>query len=255
LPTLRSDGKRDFRTVLEEIAYGKGSLITVFSDYACMAACAYAMQTREKEYLSVAGRYSREELERFAKAMAFMVEEMEQKPFEDLLGAYQCDVQSKLSRDLGGEFYTPGAIGELMAKVGADVLEAVNRGRPVSINDPASGSGGLILSLAQEFAKAQAVDLMRVTCQDISKIACDMAYINTTLWGVPARIIWGDTLRRTVEAKWENIHWHRVGEPMRERLSDIMDMESSDPAEGVTPTEDPPECDTDQRGQIEWRFD
>lgn len=61
----------------------------------------------------------------------------------------------------------------------------VAKGYPILINDPACGSGSMILSMAQRFAETKSVDLMRVTCQDIAKIACDMAYVNLTLWVVP----------------------------------------------------------------------
>jgi type I restriction-modification system DNA methylase subunit len=228
LPNSQPPKDENFRAILESIARTKGSLVSIFSDFACMAACAYAMQSRESEYLSVAKQYSRDELNTFAKAMGFMVMEMESKPYIDILGVYYCEVQSKFTRDAGGEFYTPQEIGKLMAKISVDAKAVIAEGKPITINDPASGSGGLILSVAEEFAEAGAVDLIRATCQDISKTACDMAYINTTLWGVPARIIWGDTLKNTHSGQWDNIHWHRVGEPLREQFKMVQDLIATD---------------------------
>ena len=228
MPNTQPPKEQNFRSVLERIARSKGSLVSTFSDFACMTACAYAMQTREEEYLQVAGSYSREELNEFAKAMGLMVTEMERRPFKDILGVYYCEVQSKFTRDAGGEFYTPQAIGQLMAKISVNAKAAIAEGKPVMVNDPAAGSGGLMLSIAEEFAEANAVDLLRVTCQDISKVGCDMAYINMTLWGIPARIIWGDTLRMEIRQQWENIHWHRVGEPMREQLNAFMSILESE---------------------------
>ena len=250
----------DFRPILERIARTKGSLVTVFSDFACMAACAYAVQTREEEYLQVAGRYSREELNEFAKAMGCMVLEMESKPFTDLLGVYYCEVQSKFTRDVGGEFYTPQEVGKVMAKISVNAPAAIEVGKPITMNDPASGSGGLILSVAEEFAAAGAVDLIRATCQDISKTACDMAYINTTLWGIPARIIWGDTLRGTTRNQWENIHWHRVAEPLRERVNSMLEVLQTEPKEVNAQSMkrgDAPDlhCKANGIGQQEWAFE
>lgn len=219
----------NFRAILENIARTKGSLVSIFSDFACMAACAYAMQTRESEYLSIAKQYDRTELNAFAKAMGCMVMEMESKPYVDILGVYYCEVQSKFTRDAGGEFYTPQEVGKLMAKISVNAKAVIAEGKPITINDPAAGSGGLVLSVAEEFSEAGAVDLIRATCQDISKTACDMAYINTTLWGVPARIIWGDTLRNTHRGQWENVHWHRVGEPLREQFKLVQNLIDTDP--------------------------
>lgn len=261
MPTKHPSKEGDFRVILERIARTKGSLVSVFSDFACMSACAYAAQTREEEYLQVAGGYEREELNEFAKAMSCMVMEMEAKPFTDILGVYYCEVQSKFTRDAGGEFYTPQEIGKLMAKISVNAPAVIEAGKPITMNDPASGSGGLILSVAEEFAEAEAVDLIRATCQDISKTACDMAYINTTLWAIPARIIWGDTLRATVRGQWENIHWHRVGEPLREQVNAMMELLKAEPkpakAERTPSQTSSPDlhCRTGHAGQQEWVFE
>jgi hypothetical protein len=48
---------------------------------------------------------------------------------------------------------------------------------------------------------------LRVTAIDISRTACDMAFINTTLWGIPTRIIHGNTLSQEYWAAWSNIHY------------------------------------------------
>lgn len=163
------------------------------------------------------GDRSKEDLLEFSKALGYLISEMESKPFTDILGPFYLEIGLKFSRDLHGEFYTPKDLGDAMAQMLVDVDAVIEEGRAITVSDPASGSGGLILSLASKFAKRKAVDLLRVTCQDTSKTACDMAYINTTLWGVPAKIIHGDTLRRTTENVWLNAHWARVGEPQRER--------------------------------------
>ena len=259
-----------FRKVIEELARRRGEILKVFSDFVCMAACALASQTREEEYLEVAKSYDREELAQFGKALGLLVEDMEAEPFEDLLGRCYSEIASGFSRDLRGEFYTPKPVSDLMARVTVDVNTVVAAKRPVSVNEPASGSGGMILSLAECFAKAQAVDLLRVTCQDISKLACDMAYINLTLWGVPARVIWGDTLRGTVQKTWQNIHWYRVGENYRERVARFMSVLEAQPAPEASPDvsaaqlEPPPQAATapaanasirrDSGGQQEWVF-
>jgi hypothetical protein len=172
-----------FRSLIESLARTRSSALEVFADFARVAACALAAQTREAEYLAVAKNYSRAELDTFAQALAGLVAEMEARPFTDLLGPYYLEIGSKFARDLRGEFYTPKNVGDMMAGILVDAPGIIEAGRPVTVCDPAGGSAGLILSLAEEFAKANAVDLLRVTCQDVSKIACVLAYINLTLWG------------------------------------------------------------------------
>lgn len=222
--------EENFRKVIETVAARRGDIVRVYSDFVCMAACALAMGAREAEYLELAKTYAKEDLEQFGRALGMLVEEMEADPFEDVLGRFYNEIASRFTRDMGGEFYTPKPVRDLMARVTVDVEANVAAGRPITVNEPASGSGGMILSLAECFARAKAVDLLRVTCQDVSKLACDMAYVNLTLWGVPARIVWGDTLRGTVRQTWRNIHWHRVGEHTRERIAHFMELLRTPPA-------------------------
>jgi len=244
----------DFRSLIESLARTRSSPLEVFADFARVAACALAAQTREAEYLAVAKNYSRAELEIFARVLAGLVSEMEAQPFTDLLGPYYLEIGSKFARDLRGEFYTPQPIGDLMTRMLVDAPGIIDAGRPVTVCDPAGGSGGLILSLAAEFARANAVDLLRVTCQDVSKIACDLAYLNLTLWGVPARIIQGDSLRNSVEHEWKNLHWFRVGEPQREAVNGLLALLRSKAEPEAPPPSDPAPL-TSHHGRQGWMFE
>ncbi len=259
LPEEFAKQNGDFRKVVEEVARKKSAPFEVFVDFCTMAACCFAAQTREEEYLQVAGKYEKEELNRMATALGMLVMEMERKPFQDLLGPYYLEVGSKFSRDLRGEFYTPRSVGDAITKMMFDIPKIVAEGKPISVNDPACGSSGLILSVAELFAKGGAVDLIRATCQDVSRVACDMSYVNLTLWGVPARVILGNTLAATTEHVWTNIHWHRVGEPMREQLNEIEKLFRSPAEKEVTlEGQESPETPSPKEasgGQQEWTFE
>jgi len=180
---------------------------------------------------------------------------MEEFAFSDILGPYFCEINSKSGRDQRGEFYTPPCISSMMAKMSVNVDEIVERGLPFTIGEPACGSGGMVLAIAEEFARAKSVDLMRVTAQDISRVGCDMAYVNFALWGIPAQIIWGDTLRQTVNAEWKNIHWARVGEDQRLAIKRAFELVREEPpvaeveAEPEVIVSSPPE-DSEQQ----WLF-
>lgn len=228
----------DFQKFLDPIARRKSSPLEVFHDFVTMSACSLAMQTREEEYLEVAGKYDRDELSAIAKALGSLVAEMEEFPFNDLLGPYYCEINAKSGRDFRGEFYTPREISTLMVRMIVDVEEVIERGVPISVSEPACGSGGMVLALAEEFAKAKAVDLIRATAQDISRVACDMAYVNLTPWGIPSHIIWGDTLRNTTKASWKNIHWARVGEDNRLAMKEAFRLLGGAPSEPPPPQEE-----------------
>ena len=83
----------------------------------------------------------------------------------------------------------------------------------------------MVLAVAKQFSPLvqegdeSHVDLLRITCQDINPVATDMNFINTTLWGIPAKIILGNSISfETPQKIWKNIHWHRVGEDQRQEM-------------------------------------
>ena len=167
---------------------------------------------------------------------------MEAEPFDDLLGSYYQEINSKATRDGRGEFYTPPEISALMAHISFNAEKVIADGVPVSVQEPTCGSGGMILQIAKQLAPKEAgqtshVDLMRVTAIDIAPTSCDMAYINLTLWGIPSEIIHGNSLSMEYWSHWKNIHWLRVGEDTRRDLEAFKQLisESKLPVEHSTP--------------------
>lgn len=225
--------REDFRKIITELSRKRGGHLEVFQDFCRIVACTLALQTREEEYLIVAKRYDRDELNRFSMALGGLVTEMEEHPFTDILGVYYTEINSTATAKARGEYYTPPGISKVMAQMlfcsggegtGSGVEQAIERGMPITVQDPACGSGGMILSLAELFAPRKAVDLLRMTLIDISPTACDMAYINTTLWGIPAKILQGNALTMKFEKGWKNIHWARVGEDDRLAVKRMIDL-------------------------------
>jgi type I restriction-modification system DNA methylase subunit len=194
----------DFRKLLDLISRSHG-LYKVFQSFTVIAACTLACQTREREYLEAIKGYSKEELSIFAQAFGTLVSEMETHPFEDRLGVYYMEaVLSNKGQQWNGEFHTPGCISEMMASLTLGE-EWQNATEPITVCEPACGSGAMILALGKVCPpKAK---LLRVTAIDINRMACDMCFINTTLWGIPARIIHGNTLTMELWAGWSNIHY------------------------------------------------
>lgn len=253
----RSAEALDFRTVIEKISYSKSSPVEVFKDFVRISACALACQTREEEYHEIIRRYRQEEMEQLSRAFAGFVTECERRPFADLLGQYYETISSKVSRDQRGEFFTPEPISEFMARILFDVEQVIAEGLPITLSEPACGSGGIILQVAKQLAPPLAnpeksyVDLLRVTAQDISPLACDMCYVNTTLWGIPTRVVQGNTLSGEVSKVWRNIHWMRVAEDQRlawrqafqllTRPVGMQETEAPEPAETIPPDAFPSE--------------
>ena len=104
----------DFRKILEQIAR-RHDTRRVFDAFVRCAACALAAFTREPEYVEEAKRWKREELDLFAEAFGALVGEMNEHPFEDILGGYY--MESALSRkgqQGNGEFHTPKPICDML---------------------------------------------------------------------------------------------------------------------------------------------
>lgn len=202
---MKADKQQTFRSLIEQLIR-KHDAYRVFSGFTCLAACALAHGTREKEYLEEAKRWNRDELETFSHALAALVMEMEKQPFTDLLGGHYMDLAlSHKGQQWNGEFHTPQPICELMARMVAGDTPPPGDG-PITLCEPACGAGAMILAYAHAMPP-ESRRRLRVTAIDLSKVACDMCFINCTLWGIPIEVIHGNTITMKFFASWKNIHW------------------------------------------------
>lgn len=176
----------------------------VFRAFVRLAACALAAQTREPEYLEEAKRWTREDLERFAHALGALIQDMEQEPFRDLLGPAYMETLSASGQRCGGEFHTPPEVAEVIARMLAGDRPTPAEG-PITLSEPACGSGAMILAYAAALPRKD-IRRLRVVAVDINATACDMCFINTSLWGIPATVIHGNSLTLKCWAQWRNIH-------------------------------------------------
>ena len=127
--------------------------------------------------------------------------------FEDLIGGYYMEFAvSHKGQQWNGEFHTPKPICDLMARMTLGDMETIPAEGPITVCEPACGAGAMILSLA-EACSPEVRRRLRVTAVDINRTACDMAFINTTLWGIPTRVIHGNSLTMECWAAWSNIHY------------------------------------------------
>jgi len=196
----------DFRKILERLSH-RHDARRVFDGFVCLAACAVAAQTRETEYLDEAKHWERPDLDIFAEALGALVREMEQRPFEDLIGGHYMEFAlSQKGQQWNGEFHTPKPICDLLAQMTLGDPASLPAEGPIRVCEPACGAGAMILTLAQACPPGVR-RRVRVTAMDISRTACDMTFINTTLWGIPTRVIHGNTLSLECWAAWSNIHY------------------------------------------------
>lgn len=204
--SVRKSSVGDFRKILESISH-RHDTRSVFDAFTRFAACALATQTREAEYLEEVKRWQKPELELFAEALGALVSEMETKPFEDIIGGYYMEFAlSTKGQQWNGEFHTPKTICDMTAKMLLGDMESLPAEGSITVCEPACGAGAMILSVG-EACSPEVRRRLRVTAIDINRTACDMAFINTTLWGIPTRIIHGNSLSNEYWAAWSNIHY------------------------------------------------
>lgn len=184
----------------------------VYCDFLEMAAiaisnrCDYVHRDeREARYLQIAGEYSSEKLGRFCSMLACVIQACslsEEEP-KDFLGEiyHELEVHNKWK----GQFFTPIHICSFMAELQmADAEKTLDTQPYVTVNDPCCGSGAMLLGYAGAI-KRHKLDYqtkMRAVAVDIDLKCVHMAYIQTSLYNIPAVVIHGNSL--TVE-EW--FHW------------------------------------------------
>jgi len=217
----------DFGKIIEPLCRIRDTR-QVFDAFVRLSACALSAQTREDEYLEESKRWDRKELKIFGDSLGALVLEMETKPFEDVLGGYYMEFAlSAKGQQWNGEFHTPKTICDLMAGMMVGNLDDVPAARPITICEPACGAGAMILSLAKAFPP-EARNRMRVTAVDINRTACDMCFINTTLWHIPTRVIHGNTISMQLWSAWSNLPL--MMSPMCRRQMDRPEQQGQPPA-------------------------
>lgn len=197
--------RREFVKLTQALSDGSrgGGLRRTFDDFLELAYCALAKQTHAPDSArgeALEARYGRIATDRPADYMASMAELLALAAEGVCL---DCDFLGEVAGDLGslsehlGQFFTPFHLSRVMAgMVMGNVGELIAERGYVTICDPCSGAGGMILAAASHVA-AQGHDPSRVmlatTC-DVSLTAYQMTYIQLALRGIPAHCYHGNSL-------------------------------------------------------------
>lgn len=171
----------------------------VFSDFIMLAASELDMaRIRTPENIErsreICAKYSESDICNLHELFGLMVCALEAK-FHDFLGAIFMELE--LGDDRNGQYFTPYNVQSLLARLlRADVDETIRREGFVTVSDPASGAGGMIVAYAEYLLEAgyNPSEQMFGSCIDIDPIAADMAFIQLSLLGIPAEVVTGNTL-------------------------------------------------------------
>ena len=198
---------KDFEKILNNLSYSKNRG-KIFSDWLEIAAITLRQmpfnagelpkdetyQQYEQQYLESIRPYDRQELTEFSKLLALTIEGIQSHSC-DFLGEICSSLE--LTNERAGQFFTPYTISTAMAAtMMGDVKQQVQDKGIITISDPASGAGGILIAAAHEVAK-QKIDPrshIQFHATDISRNCFNMTYIQLSLMDLQAVIQHGNTL-------------------------------------------------------------
>ena len=220
----------------------KHSIWNVFEDWlkVCSISISNAVDwnqanEREEQYLETINKYTPEEQKVLTKTFAELVNAL-QKEAEtggpcDLLGKVFHALE--LHNKYHGQFFTPFHICEFMGQValadggeaGNVASEALHKKGYLSVCEPCVGSGGMVLGFAKAMYnnKMNYCDQMVAYCCDIDIKCVHMAYLQLSLYGIPAVIIHGNSLTNEEWSRWYTPVYMINGWPFKERVENLFE--------------------------------
>lgn len=195
------------------------SILNAYSDFVEMAALAINNQipilyAEEKEirYQQILSRYREEDRNEFGKMLGLLMLAVESQRssgrYVDILGTVFHDL--RLHNKWAGQFFTPGNVCDMMAEMawGDSFSNIIQEKGQITVSEPACGSGAMVLSFATTMARRgyNPEKSLLADMWDIDARCIHMAYVQMSLYGVPAVLHVGDTLRME---SWET--WYTPG--------------------------------------------
>ena len=194
---------------IKSLAMSEG-LNTVFTMFLEITATSIAAQMdpqnaeeREKRYQEIASKLSPETLSSYARMFALLalaVREHSEDPCDILGDVYH---KLKLNNEWNGQFFTPDHICRMMAQMICIDVPSDKEG-PVTINEPTCGSGTMVIGAVWAMQRS-GIDFRRKSffvAQDIDIRCVWMAYIQLSLYGIPAVVVHGNTLTMETWSHW-----------------------------------------------------
>jgi hypothetical protein len=185
----------------------------VFSDFCEMGAIMFSnkvdffqAEKREERYMQIVKGYQRDEVYRLSEGLGMLVMALE-RGFSDVLGRTFHELE--LHNKWVGQFFTPYPVCQMMAQMTiadrGDLDAKIKERGFVTAQEPACGSGAMVIALAEAMYDAgiNYQQHLHVTAIDVDLKCVHMAYLQFTLYNIPAVIVHGNTL--TLE---EHSHWY-----------------------------------------------
>ncbi|EOR7867352.1 N-6 DNA methylase [Escherichia coli] len=141
------------------------------------------------------GDYSHTERGMIEGLIRLLPQVLQENP-RDFLG--ECVMSLELGNTAMGQYFSPGSLANLKFELlKQDYTSEIRKHGFIILQEPAVGSGGLVINLANGLADAgfNPSASLFVSCVDNDAFAADMAFIQLSLLGIAAEVSTGDTLR------------------------------------------------------------
>ena len=170
----------------------------VFKDFLTLSAYSlaqpfYRSEEIELKYKYISNKYTKEQAEEFPKLLAFLVSALEEQ-HQDFLG--EVFMQLNLGNAVNGQYFTPYRVSKMMSKMTCVHVKKYAGSDIMTLCEPCCGSGGMIIAFAETLLEQDInyQQCLYVEATDIDEMCYKMTYIQLSLLGIPAKVIWGDSL-------------------------------------------------------------
>lgn len=209
----------------------------VFSDFIHMLALAISNQVdrthfdeREKQYFAIIGKYRKEETIAFPKMTAFLIQAISfsSDDPDDILWAMFHEME--LHNKWRGQFFTPQYLCDLMAEITTGSESMATEKGYITICEPACGSGAMLLGMAKQVLKQgfSITDNLIAFATDIDIRCVHMAYIQLSLYGIPAVVTHGNSITLEEWSHWYTPAFVRGNWPQRLERDDASETTESE---------------------------
>jgi type I restriction enzyme M protein len=164
----------------------KYSAHQVFDDFLTLTVCTLSQGEMEEVYLETVKKYTKDEGHYFPNLYAQMIMGMDD--MHDFLGHIYMEIRNNYKGQKLGQFFTPQPVCDMMARMTMDKEKYFAK-----VNDPACGSGRLLLGHAKVSKTFQRVTA-RYYGQDLDHMCVKMTLINCALNGLLGEIYHMNTI-------------------------------------------------------------
>ena len=192
------DYLKEFIAILQHLDHSRNNF-EVFRDFLTLSTCAiaqpfYRSDEIEQQYLETVKQYNKEQAEQFSQLLALLVSALSEQ-HQDFLGKVY--MQLNLGNARTGQFFTPYHISQMMSEITfVDGKENIENKEIITLSEPCCGSGGMVIAYAETMKKydINIQERLIVEAIDIDEKCFQMAYLQLSLYGIPARVLLGDTI-------------------------------------------------------------